>query len=85
MLVALTAPFLGRYGWDRDELYFLSASRHLALGYVDFPPFVAVLAFAVRHVAGDSLVALRITCLACGAGTVLQDADFTAPAPGTGA
>jgi hypothetical protein len=71
VLVALTVPFLGRYGWDRDELYFLSASRHLALGYVDFPPLVAVLAFAVRHVAGDSLDALRITCLACGAGTVL--------------
>jgi hypothetical protein len=21
--VAVIAPFLGRYGWDRDELYFL--------------------------------------------------------------
>jgi 4-amino-4-deoxy-L-arabinose transferase-like glycosyltransferase len=71
VLVALTAPFLGRYGWDRDELYFLAASRHLALGYVDFPPLVAVLGFAVRHVAGNSLDALRITCLACGVGTVL--------------
>jgi Dolichyl-phosphate-mannose-protein mannosyltransferase len=70
VLFALTVPFLGRYGWDRDELYFLSASRHLALGYVDFPPLVAVLAFVVRQLAGDSLVALRITCLACGAGTV---------------
>ena len=44
MLIALTAPFLGRYGWDRDELYFLTASRHLDFGYVDFPPLVAVLA-----------------------------------------
>ena len=36
--VALTAPFMSRYGWDRDELYFLSAAHHPALGYVDFPP-----------------------------------------------
>src|SRR5262249_45793815 len=71
VLVALTAPFLGRYGWDRDELYFLTASHHLALGYVDFPPLVALLAFVTRHVAGNSLVALRIVCLACGAGTIV--------------
>jgi hypothetical protein len=32
---------LGRYGWDRDELYFLQASRHLSLGYVDFPMVTA--------------------------------------------
>jgi hypothetical protein len=31
-LVALTVPFLGRYGWGRDERYLLSASRHPALG-----------------------------------------------------
>ena len=29
-LVAVTAPFMSRYGWDRDELYFLSAAHHLA-------------------------------------------------------
>ena len=40
--------FLGRYGWDRDELYFLEASHHLAFGYVDFPPLTAVVGRAVR-------------------------------------
>jgi Dolichyl-phosphate-mannose-protein mannosyltransferase len=70
VLVAATAPFLGRYGWDRDELYFLSASRHPALGYVDFPPITAWVAWIVRQLAGDSLVALRLVSLACGVGSV---------------
>jgi len=60
---AVVAPFLGRYGWDRDELYFVSASRRPTWGYVDFPPLTAWIAWLVRHVFGDSLVALRLTCL----------------------
>jgi 4-amino-4-deoxy-L-arabinose transferase-like glycosyltransferase len=60
---AVAAPFLGRYGWDRDELYFLSASRRPAFGYVDFPPLTAWLAWLVRTLFGDSLVALRLTSL----------------------
>jgi hypothetical protein len=62
--LALSAPFLARYGWQRDELYFLQASGHLALGYVDFPPATALLARAVTAVAGPSLVGLRAVGLA---------------------
>lgn len=58
--LALLVPILGRYGWDRDELYFLAAGRHLAFGYVDFPPLTALLARAVDGVAGPSLLTLRI-------------------------
>ncbi len=68
---AIQLPFLGRYGWDRDELYFLSAARRPALGYVDFPPLTAWIGWLVHAVAGDSLDALRLTCLAAGIGVIV--------------
>jgi 4-amino-4-deoxy-L-arabinose transferase-like glycosyltransferase len=60
--LALLIPILGRYGWDRDELYFLAAGRHLALGYVDFPPLTAVAARLVDGTLGPSLISLRLLC-----------------------
>jgi 4-amino-4-deoxy-L-arabinose transferase-like glycosyltransferase len=71
VLVAVSAPFMSRYGWDRDELYFLSAAHHLALGYVDFPPLIAVVGWLVDKLAPGSLLALRVVSLACGASTVI--------------
>jgi 4-amino-4-deoxy-L-arabinose transferase-like glycosyltransferase len=68
---AIELPFIGRYGWDRDELYFLSAARRPALGYVDFPPLTAWVAWLVHAVAGNSLVALRLTCLAAGIAVIV--------------
>ena len=48
------------YGYFRDELYYMAAGRHLAFGYVDFPPFIAALAAAVHLILGDSLLALHV-------------------------
>jgi hypothetical protein len=48
------------YGIFRDELYYLACAEHLSWGYVDHPPFVAVLAWIVRHLLGTSLFALRL-------------------------
>jgi hypothetical protein len=64
--LGLSLPFLGRYGWDRDELYFLQASRHLAFGYVDFPPMTALVGRLVTMFFGSSLVALRLTGVLAG-------------------
>jgi hypothetical protein len=63
-LVAATAVLLqmstnGRYGYFRDELYFLACSDHLAWGYVDFAPLVALLGRVSRFALGDSLHAMR--------------------------
>ena len=49
----------GRYGYFRDELYFLACSDHLAWGYVDFAPLIALLARISRFALGDSLHAIR--------------------------
>jgi len=69
--LVLTVPFMGRYGWDRDELYFLQAAKHPALGYVDFPPVTAWVGWAVHEVFGDSLVALRSTGLVAACATIV--------------
>jgi 4-amino-4-deoxy-L-arabinose transferase-like glycosyltransferase len=71
LLIAITVPFMSRYGWDRDELYFVSAAHHLAFGYVDFPPLIAVAGWITGQLAPHSLVALRAVSLAAGAGTVV--------------
>src|SRR5438105_2672238 len=49
-----------RYGIFRDELYYLACSEHLDWGYVDQPPFIAFVAWFVRHVFGTGLVGLRL-------------------------
>ena len=69
--IALAVPFMRRYGWDRDELYFLQAAKHPALGYVDFPPITAWVGWVVQRLFGDSLVALRATGLVAGCLTIV--------------
>jgi hypothetical protein len=52
--------FAGRhYGYFVDELYYLACSRHLAWGYVDQPPLIAVMTWLERSLLGESLPALR--------------------------
>jgi hypothetical protein len=48
-----------RYGFFRDELYYLDLARHLDWGYVDCAPLVAVYA-KIALLMGGSLAALRI-------------------------
>ena len=48
-----------RYGYFRDELYYLDLARHLDWGYVDCAPLVAIYA-KVALLMGGSLAALRI-------------------------
>ncbi|MBC7797466.1 MAG: glycosyltransferase family 39 protein [Pyrinomonadaceae bacterium] len=51
--------FNSNYGYFRDELYFLACGEHLAWGYPDHAPMVALMAKASRVLLGDSLFAIR--------------------------
>ena len=48
------------YSYFRDEFYYIACGRHLAWGYVDHGPVVAVQARLGELLFGDSLFAIRI-------------------------
>jgi hypothetical protein len=48
-----------RYGYFRDELYFIACARHLDFGYVDLAPLSALLLRTELTLFGSSLFALR--------------------------
>jgi 4-amino-4-deoxy-L-arabinose transferase-like glycosyltransferase len=58
--VALLLLTSTRYGYHRDELYFVEASRHMAWGFVDQPPLSIAFAWLSRVLFGDSMIGLRL-------------------------
>jgi 4-amino-4-deoxy-L-arabinose transferase-like glycosyltransferase len=59
-----------RYGYHRDELYFIECGRNLAFGYVDHAPFVPWVAAAAGWF-DHHLIALRLPAVMAGAGSIL--------------
>jgi hypothetical protein len=49
-----------RYGYVRDELYFLAAGHHLAFGYVDQPPLTPLLARITSAATANTLAGFRV-------------------------
>src|SRR2546423_11759219 len=68
---ALNLAFAGRYGWQRDELYYAVAGRHLQGRYVEFPPVTALLSVLARALFGWSLVGFRALAILAGAAAIV--------------
>ncbi len=69
--LALQMAFHGRYGYFRDELYYIACSKHLAFGYVDQPPLSIAILWVSRMLLGDSLHAIRFLPAVTGAAVVV--------------
>jgi len=72
-LAALVLHFVGssRYGFFRDELYYIACGNHLAFGYVDQPPLIAVIARLSSFLLGTTLSGFRFFPALAGAFLVL--------------
>ncbi len=67
LALAIHLPLIGRYGFFRDEFYYIACSENLAWGYVDHPPLSIALLWLSRQIAGDSILAIRLLPVLAGA------------------
>ena len=77
--ISLVLHFIGRerYGFFRDELYYIACGNHLAFGYVDQPPLVALVAKVSSLLFGPTISGFRVFPALASALLVLFTGWFT--------
>lgn len=61
---------INQYGFFRDELYYMACGEHLAWGYIDQPPLIALVSWLARHLLGNSMFSIRLFPILAGATVV---------------
>lgn len=75
LTAALHLSANSRYGYHRDELYFIICGQHPDWGYVDQPPLVPLLAALMHGLFPNSLTMFRLIPALAHAGTVALTAE----------
>ncbi len=70
LVFAVLMALSSRYGFHRDELYFLDSARHPQASYVDQPALAPLLARVSLSLFGVSVAGLRLWAALAAAGTV---------------
>jgi 4-amino-4-deoxy-L-arabinose transferase-like glycosyltransferase len=81
---ALLVATSTRYGYHRDEFYFIVSGWHPAFGYPDQPPLVPLLCAAMHSLGGGSLAALRMPSALASVATTLLAALIAREVGGEG-
>ena len=75
-VVAMHLATNATLGFHTDELYYLACGRHLAFGYVDFPPLVPLLARVETELLGVTPWSLRVLPTLVGGGLVMLSGAY---------
>ena len=63
--ILLRLLYLGSYELIQEEAYYWNYSQHLAMGYLDHPPVVALLIWLGTHLFGHSEMGVRFGAFLC--------------------
>ncbi|KAB2889431.1 MAG: glycosyltransferase, partial [Desulfobulbaceae bacterium] len=63
--IFLRLLYLGSYELIQEEAYYWNYSQHLAMGYLDHPPMVALLIWLGTHLFGPTEFAVRLGAFSC--------------------
>eukprot|EP01136_Pigoraptor_vietnamica_P041598 Opistho-1_new@14739 len=58
---------LSNYGFHQDELLYMALGDHLAWGFKETPPFIALVGWLSKNIIGDSVFAMRLIPALCSA------------------